>query len=226
MSPADDEQPLAELEARLRELSHNIDALRVVQEFSQGLKKTKFRQAVFNREGALLVRPPITFAEGRKRGLIAEDEDEFALLQGDIIVTGAAYHMGERLARMRFLVANSTCDLVPGRREFAALLPIQPILFGVTEQERAVTAQLLSDLLKFTSTRRMYLPPLPGDAPNEIVANVVELDRIAQARLDGVLLSERVASLSLVGWRIFASHLRGILTRTGEGEVTLRKGWR
>lgn len=217
---------LGELEQRLRELSHSTEALQAIRESSDGLKKTNLRQSVFNTPGALIVRPSLTYEEGRRRGLLSNEEDAFVLLQGDVIATETAYHMGARLTGMRFLVANSTCDLVPDRRSFAALLPIQPIRPGDTPAEREATKQLLAELLRFVSTRRMYLPPLPGDASNKIIGNAVEFDRIAQARLEDVLAAERIASLSLVGWRIFGSHLRVILSRTGDSEVKLRNGWR
>jgi hypothetical protein len=189
---------LRELEKRLRTLSHNTDALQTVRDFSETLKKTRRRQEVFNAEGALLVRPPITFDVARERNLIADGEDPFVLLQGDLIRTDAAYCMGTRLTGMCFLIANSTCDLVPGRREYTALLPVQPIQRAETETGNAEVASLLAELLKFTQTRRMYLPLLADD-PENVVANAVEFDRIAQARLEDVLLAERVASLSLVG---------------------------
>jgi hypothetical protein len=214
---------LQELEARLRDLSHNTDALQVIQEFAAGLKKTKQRQEVFNAPGALIL-PPIRYEEAMKRNLVPAEEDAFALLQGDIIATEAAYFMGERLVGLRLLVANATCDLVPGRRNYAALLPVQPIYPGQTQEEQDRTKRLLAELLTFKSTRRMYLPPLPGD-PDDVIANAVEFDGIAQARLSDVLLAERIASLSLVGWRIFASHLRAILARAGESETRLRGQW-
>lgn len=215
---------LRELERQLQTLSHSTDALQTVRDFSQTLKKTRRRQEVFNAPGALLVRPPITFESARERELIAEEEDPFVLLQGDLIQTDAAYFMGTRLTGMRFLIANSTCDLVPGRREYVALLPVLPIETGGTDEEDANVAALLAELLKFTQTRRMYLPLLADDEEN-VLANAVEFDRIAQARLEDVLVADRIASLSLVGWRIFGSHLRGILTRAGESEVVLRTGW-
>lgn len=215
---------LRELERQLRTLSHNTDALQAVRDFAQTLKKTRRRQEVFNAPGALLVRPPIDFNAARERGLIAEEEDPFVLLQGDLLRTDAAYFMGTRLTGMRFLIANSTCDLVPGRREYVALLPVLPIELGQTDEENTGIAALLAELLKFTQTRRMYLPPLADDDEN-VLANAVEFDRIAQARLGDVLAAERIASLSLVGWRIFGSHLRGILTRAGDSEVKLRHDW-
>ena len=210
---------LSDLEMRLRGLSHNSDALQIIQEFAAAFKKTKQRQEVFNTSGAL-VRLPISYSESLERGLVAA-EDAFALLQGDIVSTEAAYFMGERLVERRFLVANSTCDLVPSRRSYAVLLPLQRITPGETAAEQEVVKQLLAELLLFKTTRRMYLPPLPHD-PKDVLANAVEFDGFAQIRLDDLLLAERIASLSLTGWRLFASHLRGILTRTSESEVQLR----
>ena len=205
---------------RLRNLSHNTDALQAVQEFAAAFKKTKQRQEVFNTAGAL-VQPPILYLEALERGRIMAEEDAFGLLQGDIISTEAAYFMGERLVERRFIVANSTCDLVPGRRDYAALLPLQRIKPGETLKEQEITKRLLAELLSFKSTRRMYLPPLPRD-PDEVIANAAAFDGFAQIHMDDVLLAERIASLSLTGWRVFASHLRGILTRTSESEIRLR----
>ncbi len=214
---------LRDLEERLRDLSHNTDALQIIQEFATTFPKTRQRQEAFNAPGAL-VQPPIWHEEARGRDLIGPEEDAFALLQGDVVGTDGAYFMGERLVDRRFLVANSTCDLVPERRNYVALLPLHRIIPGDTAEQQAQTRQLLTELLTFKSTRRMYLPPLPND-PADVIANAVEFDGFAQARLGDILLAERVASLSLVGWRMFASHLRSILTRTGESEVQLRTRW-
>ncbi len=50
------------------------------------------------------------------------------MLQGDIVSTEAAYLMGERIGGSpMFAVLNSTCDLVPGRREYASLLRVVPV---------------------------------------------------------------------------------------------------
>jgi hypothetical protein len=179
---------------------------------------------VFNAPGALLVRPAITFAAAQERGLFPANGDSFTLLQGDLIRTDAAYLLGERLVGMRFLIANATCDLVAGRRRYVALLPVQPIHQPETPEETRAVGQMIAELLRFTQTRRMYLPPLDDDDA-DVIANAVEFDGIAQASLDDVLMAERIASLSLVGWRIFGSHVRGILTRSGDGETELRRGW-
>ena len=50
------------------------------------------------------------------------------MLQGDVVSTEAAYLMGERIVGTpMFAVLNSTCDLVPGRREYASLLRVFPV---------------------------------------------------------------------------------------------------
>jgi len=79
----------------------------------------------------------------------------------------------------------------------------------------------IGQLLKFQSTQRLYLPPLPSDPPDTL-ANALLFDGIIQIELEKLLLATRMASLSLVGWRIFGSLLRSMLVRTGEGEVRLR----
>jgi len=119
-------ESLAVLETQLRTLSHDDQALRIIQDFAERLGKTKDRQKVFGAEGAL-IRQPIEYHNLLSRGLINKDEDSFTLMQGDIVGTDAAYFLGERIVGTKFAIANSTCDLVPGRRQYAALLRLQPI---------------------------------------------------------------------------------------------------
>ena len=206
---------LKSLEAALRDLSHDDSAVRLVRDFASQLGKTKQRQQTFNAPGAI-VREPIDYDQALATGLIEPTEDRFSLLQGDIISSDAAYLLGERLTGMNFVIASSTCDLVPGRREYAALLRIQPITANTPN-----AADAIGQLLKFQSTQRLYLPPLPFDPPDTL-ANALLFDGIIQIELEKLLLATRKASLSLVGWRIFGSLLRSMLVRTGEGEVRLR----
>lgn len=117
---------LEALEARLKHLSHDIQALEILQSFVHSIGKTKARQQLFNANGAL-VRSPIDYRDLRARGLIDAQEDAFTLLQGDIVASDAAYFLGERLVGMKFAIASSTCDLVPGRCQYATLLRLQPI---------------------------------------------------------------------------------------------------
>jgi hypothetical protein len=150
------------------------------------------------------------------QGAIALEEDPFILLQGDIISSDAAYFMGERITGTKFAIASSTCDLIPNRRRYATLLRLQPITV-----DNPYAKQLLGEMLKFTSTQRMYLPPLPGDSET-ILANAILFDGLIQIRLEDLLMSTRHASLSLVGWRIFGSLVRTIMVRAGESEVKMR----
>lgn len=75
---------LAILEEQLRSLSHDDEALRIIQSFADDLSKTKHRQAVFNAKGAL-VREPIVFQDVLEGNLISSTEDAFTLLQGDSV---------------------------------------------------------------------------------------------------------------------------------------------
>ncbi|MBD2386690.1 hypothetical protein H6G32_14905 [Cylindrospermum sp. FACHB-282] len=208
-------EDLAELEARLHNLSHDDQAIKIIQEFSKNLGKTAKRQQVFNKEAALVLKP-IEYQDVLQKGLIHPEEDPFCLLQGDIVSTDAAYILGDRITGNKFVIATSTCDLVPQRRKYAALLSVSPI-----SNKDSDAKQLLSELLTFKSTKQMYLPPLPGDAPN-VVGNAVLFDGIVSIKLEDLLLSTRHASLSLVGWRIFGSLVRSIMVRAGESEVKMR----
>lgn len=216
MIKADDTpENLIELESCLQSLSHDLQPLSIIQSFARKIGKTKARQKLFNANGAL-VRPPIEYQALRERGLIPPEEDSFTLLQGDIISSNAAYFLGERITGTKFTIASSTCDLVPGRRQYATLLRLQPVT-----SDNPHAKQLLGEMLKFTSTQRMYLPPLPGDR-DTVLANAVLFDGVVQIRLEDLLMSTRHASLSLVGWRIFGSLVRTIMVRAGDSEVKMR----
>ncbi|MBD2626069.1 hypothetical protein [Trichormus variabilis] len=206
---------LPELERYLQKYSHDDQAIKTIQQFAKNLKKTKNRQEVFNQKGAL-IREPIYYQDVVKKGLADPEKDSFTLLQGDIVSTNAAYFLGERIENTKFAIASSTCDLVKGRRNYAALLRVQPI-----SNKNPKAKEVLSQLLQFTSTQRMYLPPF-GDDSSDIVGNSLLFDGIVQIHLDDLLLAQRHASLSLVGWRIFGSMVRSILVRAGEDEVKMR----
>lgn len=211
--------PLAELESQLRTLSHSEEAVQKVRDFAKAIGKTAQRQAAFAPEGAL-VRRPITYLEAMETGKIATDADRFNFLQGDIVRTDAAYFMGEQVRKLpTFVILNSTCDLVEERRTYAALLRVKPLLETDPQWK-----EKLGQLLKFESTREMYLPPLPGDVETT-VANVIDFDGIAQIQLADLQLAIRVASLSLVGWRVYGTMVRNVMVRAGKSEVALRTGF-
>ncbi|MDD1416098.1 hypothetical protein MEN41_16150 [Dolichospermum sp. ST_con] len=204
---------LPELERYLQNYSHDDQAIKTIQQFSKNLKKTEARQDVFNQA---LIREPIYYQDVVKKGLADPEKDSFTLLQGDIVSTNAAYFLGDRLENTKFAIATSTCDLVKNRRQYAALLRVQSI-----SSKDPKAKEVLSQLLQFKSTQRMYLPPFADDS-SDIVGNALLFDGIVQIKLDDLLLAQRHASLSLVGWRIFGSMVRSILVRAGEDEVKMR----
>lgn len=206
---------LEELEQQLRSISHSEEAIRAVQVFSDSLAGTKARLDVWNAVNAI-VRRPINYDETAALGFDTPD-DQFTILQGDIVQTEAAYFYGERIAGMpKFAVLNSSCDLVPGRTAHASLLRILPIR-KVEERAR----EKLGTLLKFSRRDSMYLPALPDDG-EDVVGNVISFEGICQIRSSDLFLARRVASLSVVGWRIFASFTRTVLARANPREVELR----
>ena len=207
----------ATLERRLAALSHNDEAALIIESaVTERFKKTAQRQIAFAQPSTICVEP-ISYSDAVASGAINADEDQFTMLQGDIVSTEAAYLMGERIVGSQmFAVLNSTCDLVPGRREYASLLRVAPVT-----GERDALKSALHHLLSFRSRRDLYLPPLPNeDVPT--LGYTIRFDGVAQIRLEDLLLAKRLCSLSLVGWRIFGSFARVLISRAGDGEASLR----
>lgn len=152
----------------MRSISHSEEAIRAVQAFSDSLSGTKARLDIWNATNAI-VRKPIEYKETSALGFDSAD-DQFSILQGDIVRTEAAYFYGERIAGVaKFAVLNSSCDLVPGRTAHASLLRILPIR---KDAERA--KEKLGTLLKFSRRDSMYLPALHDDDEN-IAGNAISL---------------------------------------------------
>lgn len=209
------EERLADLERKLRSLSHSEEAIQEVQRFSGILAGTKERLAIWNRDNAIL-RRPIESGEVASLGFDTPD-DAFTMLQGDMVRTEAAYFLGERVTgRPKYAILNLSCDLVPGRSSYAALLRILEL-----RRQEDKAKEKLGTLLKFTRRDSMYLPVLPDDDP-DVIGNVIQFDGICQIRAPELLLSHRLASLSLVGWRIFASFARAVIARANPRETVIR----
>ncbi len=207
--------PLASLERELRTLSHSEDAIRVVQTFSASLGKTKIRLDTFNQTNAL-VRRPVDPVEAAAFGFDT-DEDKFVLLQGDIVTTDCAYFLGERVTGSPlYAVLNSSCDLVPNRKRYASLLRISQL-----RRSEALALEKLGVLLKFSRRDSMYLPSLPRDA-DDVVANAIQFDGVCQIESADLMLATRIASLSLVGWRIFGAITRSVYARANPREIEFR----
>lgn len=219
---------LNQLEEALRPHAHGQEALKAIRDFVEALPNTKARIDLLNSAGAL-VTPPIDCTEAKRLQAYPQDADFFWVLAGDVISTDAAFTLGERITpeqagipRPKFIVASATCDLVPGRKRTKALLfEVHPIYKPQTEEGQKKLKGQLGSLVSYKERHYMYLPPLPGDE-EDVVANVVSFDDFAIARVDDLLMAQRIASLSTPGWRIFAALLRVNLTREGEHEGDMR----
>ncbi len=204
------------LERQLRSLSHSEEAIQAVESFSKRLGTTRARLGLFNTTDAL-VRRAIEPEEAAALGFNSP-EDRFVLLQGDIVTTNSAYFLGERVTgEPLYAVLNASCDLVPNRKAFAALLRISRI-----KRHDQSAKEALGTLLKFSRRDSMYLPVLPTDG-EDVIANVIQFDGVCQIASDHLMLATRIASLSLVGWRIFASMVRVVFSRANPREADLRE---
>lgn len=63
---------------------------------AERFKKTAQRQIAFAQPNIICVEP-ISYSGALASGAIKADEDQFTMLQGDIVSTEAAYLMGERI---------------------------------------------------------------------------------------------------------------------------------
>jgi hypothetical protein len=201
---------LIDLEQQLSDLSLTEAALKHVEDYCGRLKDTRERLRVWNQVNAI-VRAPIDIQETTALGFDQPD-DQFILLQGDVVRTESAYFMGARnTGRAKYAVLNSSCDLISGRRSYSSLLRILEIN----------DKQTMGELLKFRRRDCMYMPRLPDD-PSNLLGNAINFDGISQIETSHLLLANRVASLSLVGWRIFASFSRVVIARANPREVEMR----
>jgi hypothetical protein len=155
--------------------------------------------------------------------------DQFDILQGDVIRTDAAYLLGERRSQHAYVVGSATCDSVvrpKPRQNTILLLPVVPIVlsgFGAKTEEgrQRELDDVLDRLTRFATTRALYLPALPGDA-DDVVFNTISFKDLCVMEARLVPTVQRVASMSLVGWRAFNLLVRALITRTGDEEVGFR----
>jgi hypothetical protein len=61
-----------------------------------------------------------------------------------------------------------------------------------------------------------------ADDTKDVVSNVISFEGICQIRPSDLFLANRAASLSVVGWCIFVSFARTVMTRANPREVELR----
>lgn len=206
---------LVDLESTLRRMSHSESALEAIQEFCALMPRTAARLELWNTENAI-VQKPIDPLVAKASGFDTPD-DHFLLLQGDIVRTNSAYSFGERVTgNPKYAVLNSSCDLVPGRARSSMLLRI-----GDIRRTDKHANEKLSQLTKFSRRDSMYVPPLGSD-PEDVIGSAIHFDEICQIRNDDLFLANRIASLTLLGWRMFASFARVAIARSSNREVELR----
>jgi hypothetical protein len=206
---------VAALEQKLALLSHGDMALRVLKEAMDGMS-VGARQSFLNEH---LLRAPIYHED--VVAVMPQPPDVFHVLQGDVIRTDAAYMLDQRqIGNPSYVIATSTCDLVPERRVTAMLLRVEP----KRPRDYADPAKLkndLSNLVRFKSTQYLYLPPLEDD-DDDVLFNVVHLDEQAQCANRDLLTVERRASMTLIGWRVYGALLRTLQVRETAEEIAFR----
>jgi hypothetical protein len=210
-------QSLDQLMKLIADKPHDNSVIQDVREFLATLPEVQ-RQEFFNQSGVML-QAPIIYEAAVERGILEDKEDNrFTLLNGDFISTDAAYILGKRIeGNPKYLVCNSTCDLVPGRRKGSAVL----VSVNAVHAKDVNASQTLNELLSFKRNNRLYLPAISSDA-EDVVANFVDFTKPATIEFDSLMISTRNASLGLLGWRLFAAMWRNMYTREADREAELR----
>lgn len=204
-----------ELERQLAGLGHGAEGLTTIQAFLRD--RSLLDRLAWLAEN--IVTAPLTHIEAQTR--VAATIEPFQVLQGDVIRTSSAYSLGLRDDRYTtYVIASSSCDLIPGRRTTALLLPVQPRYRKDFANNSELTS-LLESLTTYRPKKHFYLPVLPDDDP-DVMCNVALLDPLQVIANDQVNLAERRASLSLVGWRMFGALVRELLVREAEHEDLMR----
>lgn len=204
----------AELAEALREGAHGeagIQQLRAALEPLSAEERTNFLNS------SILTKPIDQETANARAGRVL---DPFNVLQGDVITTSAGYLLGVRQPAQTYVIASSTCDVQPGRRQTA-------LLFAVAPQRREHFATLkealgkMKPLTLYKPKQYFYLPPLPDD-PADVLFNVAYLDPLYTIANDAVNLAARRASMTSFGWRLFGVMTRKLLVREADMEEAMR----
>lgn len=159
---------------------------------------------------------PITPADGDGK------VSDFSVLQGDIIKTKAAITSAPLfdyapLEYSYYLVVPSSCSVQPNRYKQVLLARLSPIE-NIEQEMKTVFVHSV----KYESVKTFYLPPIDGEALGEFgfVAIFEEISHIENGLLQS---AQRVASLSMIGWRLLNAFLVNHFTRPSSDDVTLRQ---
>ncbi len=159
---------------------------------------------------------PITPADSNGR------INDFSVLQGDIIKTKAAITSSPLfnyapLEYSHCLIVPSSCSVQPNRYKQVLLARLSPIE-NIEQEMKTIFIQSV----KFESVKTFYLPPIDGEELGEFgfVAIFEEISHIENGLLQS---AQRIASLSMIGWRLLNAFLVNHFTRPSSDDVTLRK---
>ena len=159
---------------------------------------------------------PLVTADGK--GKVAE----FSILQGDIIKTKAAITY-DPVFDFRsneysyYIVVPSSCSVQPKKYRQVLLARLSPI-----ESTEDVMRNAFLTSIKFENNKSFYLPPIDGESLGEFgfLAIFEEISHIDNKLLQS---TQRLASLSMIGWHLLNAFLVNHFTRPSSDDATLRQ---
>lgn len=146
--------------------------------------------------------------------------EKFSLLQGDVIrstVVNVPNPVNEFIDGQQYLyiVLPTTCSVQ--RFKFVTLARLIEV-HGTNKKALGLLKQVLEN---FNSAKYFYLPPLPGQV-DDCIGNLAYFEEVAYIPNALVPVSDRVVSLSDIGWHLFNSFLTYHYTRVSPEELIIR----
>lgn len=146
--------------------------------------------------------------------------EKFHLLQGDVIRSTVAsvpspvnpFSEGDPYL---YIVIPTTCSVQ--KFKFVSLARLIEVK-GTNKSGRGLLKKVLENL---NSAKYFYLPPLPGQ-DDDCIGNLAHFEEIAFIPGELVPISDRVVSLSDIGWHLYNSFLTYHYTRVSPEEISIR----
>jgi len=147
---------------------------------------------------------------------------EFSILQGDVIKTKAAITSSplfsfDPLIYSYYLTIPSSCSVQPNRYKQVLLARLAPI-----ENLENGMKNIFLQSIRFENGKTFYMPPINDETIGEFgfIATFEEISYIENTLLQS---AQRIASLSLIGWRLLNAFLVNHFTRPSSDDIKLRQ---
>lgn len=152
----------------------------------------------------------------------AEGVEDFAILQGDLIKTKAAVTNNplfefDLTSYSFYVVIPSSCSVQANRYKQVLLARLWPV-----EELTGQIKEAFLSAIRFENAKLFYFPPVDGETLGQFgfLGVFEEISYIENSLLQS---SQRLASLSLIGWHLLNAFLVNHYTRPSSDDLKLRR---